>query len=214
MTNIFTNLQSWMSLPVKDALSRVDYSIVDQPDALPENRAMRLRALTYFEPRDTRVVIIGQDPYHTKGKANGLCFGINPDWVGERLYSSFGNVVNEVLTSTGQRVTDYSLESWAKQGVLLLNTRLSVAENRPMSHAQCGWEAVVQALLETMLHTGVRPTWFLWGKEAQSYAPLARKFNCNVLTASHPTKYSATRGNQPFVGCRHFAAVDSIKWGE
>lgn len=172
------------------------------------------RSLRYFVPAHTRVVILGQDPYHTPGKACGLSFGLSPTWVkntGYKPHSSIKNVLDEVTRSTGQVVQDLSLESWAKQGVLLLNTRLTCAPHKPMSHAGMGWEQVVSVILDRVVEASDARV-MAWGAEARSVA--RQHFEPGrILAASHPCKYSATRGTRPFVGCGHFAEFPGIKWG-
>lgn len=212
MSSLFENMNSWLQTkPVQLAMAKLDYEIIDRPDTIPVS-PLRYRALHYFKPQETQVVIIGQDPYHTPGKANGLAFGVSDDFIGDAWSGSLGNIQKEIHRSTGLRLTERTLESWARQGALLLNTRLTVSEGRPLSHAQVGWQEVVEALLLEILRTGTRPTFLLWGKEAQSYVELAQSFRCHVFTASHPSPLSASRGPEPFIGCDHFARCSKINW--
>lgn len=181
-------------------------------------------ALEYFRPEETSVIILGQDPYHSVNengirKANGLAFGINPKWEGPRLYSSFGNIAAEV-TRAGYELTDYSLSQWANQRILLLNTRLTVEKGKPMSHANCGWEPVVDSILRQAARDDV--IWLLFGAEARK---AASKYPGIKLAVSHPCKYSATRGSSvapAFVGSNIFGVANEvleelgrpvIKWG-
>lgn len=202
---------AWLTPDLFEALRAVSSRALEE-SVLP--REWTLRALRHFRPEETRVVILGQDPYPTSGKANGLAFGLNPEWVqrtGYRPHSSFAAILGEVHRTEGPGELDWSLESWAKQGVLLLNTRLSVAPGRPMSHAGMGWEAAVAAIL---VQVPANAVWLAWGAEATR---VARRYAAtgHLHHASHPCKYSATRGRYPFVGCGHFAAARGyagIQW--
>lgn len=198
-----------------DLFLRKNHQIVLAEDALPEEKGDLFRALSYFPPEETRVVILGQDPYHTRGKANGLAFGIHPAFEGPRN-SSILNISLELKRSTGQQLTDWTLESWAKQGVLLLNTRLSVKEGSPLSHDGIGWEDLVYSLLREVIQTTrEKPVlWLVWGTQAlKSVGPLLLPATHPALFTSHPCSFSASRG---FLGCGHFTheLASKIIWGE
>lgn len=178
------------------------------------------RALGYFAPAETRVVILGQDPYHTKGKACGLSFGIARSWAesnpGKILYSSFGNVWAEATGRTEISFPEVELEQWARQGVLLLNTQLTVEEGKPLSHAGM-WDEFVAAILQQVPSD---VAWLAWGTEARAVAEKYAKPEL-LISTSHPCKYSATRGNNPFVGSKCFdkaneyltsVGKEPIKW--
>lgn len=180
------------------------------------------RAFSFFSPPACNVVILGQDPYHTEGKASGLAFGYNQRYTGP-VNSSLSNILAEVKRTEGEEMNDTSLEGWARQGVLLLNTRLTVAPGKPMSHAGKGWENNVREILFLLAHGDTLPRVFmLWGREAQLLFASAvgdeattRKL---VLRASHPCEYSA---HISFTKCGHFrdantflllSGEDSIDW--
>ncbi|MEO1639139.1 MAG: uracil-DNA glycosylase [Pseudomonadota bacterium] len=177
--------------------------------------ALTFAALRHFQPDETRVVILGQDPYHTPGKADGLAFSI-PEGFGGRL-DSLGNIFKEIQSDTGQNRTKTSLDDWADQGVLLLNTALTVPPGKPGAHARMGWAKLVQQVL-ARLNTTPR-AFLLWGKPAQGYAkPLAPHHL--ILNSSHPSPLSAHRG---FFGSRPFSKVNQwlmkrgeepIHWGD
>lgn len=187
-----------------------------------------LRAFQFFYPEDTRAVILGQDPYHTPGKASGLAFGYNkafegkPDASMKMLLKELGNC-NLLSYEPDEKhgavpVFDYSLESWARQGILLLNTKLTVLEGQPLSHAGIGWEDVVGKVLKYLLENVDEVTYMLWGKEAlHTYAKALLmsdpKYHV-VLPTSHPSPLSATRGVNPFVGSKQFLKVPHINWGK
>lgn len=168
---------------------------------------------------NTKVVILGQDPYHTPGKASGIAFGYRQGYDGP-IDSSLYNIMTEVANDMNQAVTDITLESWAKQGVLLLNTRLTTEQGRPLAHKGLGWEEEIGYFLERLGDSIGPHVYMLWGKEAQGYRKyINSKYNL-VLETSHPCKFSAHRG---FLGCKHFSQAnqwlkdngrEEIIWGE
>lgn len=204
----------WLTPSVMAVCDGIDDALVGEGTA-PGARLV-FEAFRHFEPHETRVVILGQDPYHTPGKARGVSFGIARDWVGRRDYSSFGNIVREIESCERSRRRAprggdgdldprwSTLQHWVDQGVLLLNTRLSVFEGRPMSQADAGWDAVVRATLEPLLLPDYFPcVWLCWGAEASDFVRrLDLPSRSIVIDTSHPSKYSATRGRVPFVGSR------------
>ncbi|KJZ19973.1 uracil-DNA glycosylase [Loktanella sp. S4079] len=162
--------------------------------------ALTFAALQRCQPQDTRVVIIGQDPYHTPGKADGLAFSI-PDSFGGRL-DSLGNIFKEIQSDLGVTRSKTGLEDWADQGVLLLNTALTVLPGKPKCHAKIGWSKLVAQVLK---HLGDRPRAFiLWGGPAQTYARYIADDHL-VLTSAHPSPLSCHRG---FFGSRPFSKTN------
>jgi len=164
------------------------------------------RALACTPLAATRVVILGQDPYHGPGQAEGLAFSVPP---GQRLPPSLRNIFKELqrdLALTPPR--SGSLLAWTRQGVLLLNTCLSVEAGRAASHAKYGWQALTDDIIAAAFDD-VRPKVFmLWGAHAQSKAPLLGGTAAGrhlVLQCNHPSPLSATRPPAPFAGCGHFA---------
>lgn len=169
---------------------------------------------------DIKVVILGQDAYHTKDKANGLAFGYNTAYTGP-LDASLFNIIKEVYNSTGQKVTDLSLKSWAEQGVLLLNTRLTTETGRPLAHKGLGYEPVIKDYITELSKSHRNLVFMLWGKEAQNFMSAINNDNGHlILITSHPSPYSADLG---FNGCGHFVKANvfladcgkrPIVWGE
>lgn len=165
-----------------------------------------LRALELTPPEQVRVVILGQDPYHSRGQAEGLAFSVAP---GVRLPPSLRNIFKEIERDRGTPppafpVPGGSLVRWAQHGVLLLNTTLTVEEGRPASHAGKGWEALTDAVI-THVAQGARPVVFmLWGSHAQAKRALIPSGRHQVLLANHPSPLSALRPPVPFIGCGHF----------
>lgn len=204
----------WADLPFfSDGYLTICRQLERESDVLPP-AALRFRALELTPPDATRVVILGQDPYHTPGKADGLAFSIPHGFPG-RL-DSLGNIFREIHEDTGVVRTRTDLADWAAQGVLLLNTALSVPKGRPKAHAQLGWHALVRQVIDRLAD---RPRAFvLWGGPAQGFAPTQEGHL--VLTSAHPSPLSAYRG---FFGSRPFSTVNrwlmergeaAIHWGD
>lgn len=168
------------------------------------NKEAIFHAFYHFYAENTKVVILGQDPYHTPGKANGLAFGHNP-YYGGPVNASLKNVFKECLESAGQCTADPTLTTWAQQGVLLLNTKLTTLEGRPNAHKNIGWEEVVTDYLKKLDKVCRYKVYMLWGREAQSYREHLDERNNLILEAAHPSPFSARRG---FFGCDHFAAAN------
>ncbi|KQI73147.1 uracil-DNA glycosylase [Loktanella sp. 5RATIMAR09] len=193
-----SDLGAWGDLPFfAQDLPRIATQI--DGDFLPPP-ALTFAALKRTQPAATRVVILGQDPYHTPGKADGLAFSI-PTGFGGRL-DSLGNIFKEIQTDTGQRRTRTDLRDWADQGVLLLNTALTVPPGQPKAHAKLGWSTLVAQVLERL---NDRPRAFmLWGAPAHAYAKYLDQQHL-ILRAAHPSPLSAHRG---FFGSRPFSKVN------
>lgn len=166
-----------------------------------------LRALELTPLHAVHTVILGQDPYHGRGQAEGLAFSVAP---GVALPPSLRNIFKERLRDLGEPfpsapVPGGSLMAWAQHGVLLLNTCLTVEEGLPNSHSGQGWEALTDAVIRTVSQ-GTRPVAFLlWGANAQSKKNLIDSRRHLVLTANHPSPLSAMRPPLPFLGCSHFS---------
>ncbi|WP_147125106.1 uracil-DNA glycosylase [Shimia ponticola] len=174
-------------------------SIAADPRDIFPPEAARFRALDLCPPEKTRVVILGQDPYHTPGKADGLAFSI-PDTFGGRL-DALGNIFKEIQTDLGFIRTRTDLTDWAKQGVLLLNTALSVPSGTAKGHAKIGWGPLIE---QVITETAKRPTaYLLWGRDAQSRAPQGDQHL--ILKHTHPSPLSAYRG---FFGSRPFSTIN------
>lgn len=161
------------------------------------------RALHGLAPADVRVVILGQDPYHGRGQAQGLAFSVPDD---ERRPPSLRNILKEIAAEyPGVPVAANDLTPWTRQGVLLLNTSLTVEDGQPASHAKRGWEVVTDALIRLVAREPHPKVFMLWGAHAQAKQALLPPDNRHlVLTANHPSPLSALRPPQPFLGCGHF----------
>ena len=150
-----------------------------------------------------KVVIIGQDPYHGPGQANGLCFSVGE---GVPFPPSLQNILREVSADTGASMpTSGELERWAEQGVLLLNAVLTVRAHQAASHAGHGWETFTDAVVRAIAERKEGIVYMLWGSYAQRKGAIADPQKNLVLRAVHPSPLSAYRG---FFGCRHFSQAN------
>jgi uracil-DNA glycosylase len=158
-----------------------------------------------------KVVILGQDPYHQAGQAHGLAFSV-PE--GEKIPPSLKNIYKELASDTNKKVSGSgSLEHWAKQGVLLLNSTLTVEEGQPGFHQGWGWETFTDQVIKTVSAKKEHVVFLLWGKFAQDKEDLIDNYKHLVLKAPHPSPLSAHRG---FFGCQHFSKTNEflIKHGK
>ena len=163
------------------------------------------RALDLTPLEEVRVVILGQDPYHGPGQAHGLCFSV-PD--GVRPPPSLINIYRELESDLGIRPARHGfLEHWAKQGVLLLNSVLTVEMGRAASHRDRGWERFTDAVIREVNNKPEPVVFMLWGSYAQKKAAFVDGSRHLVLKAPHPSPLSAHSG---FLGCRHFSKANSF----
>lgn len=152
---------------------------------------------------DVKVVILGQDPYHGEGQAHGLSFSV-PDEI--KVPPSLRNIYKEIYSDLGKEIPESgNLESWAKQGVLLLNATLTVEQSNPGSHQGKGWEEFTDATIKKISDDKEHVVFLLWGKYAQAKAELIDESKHLVLKAPHPSPFSAHSG---FLGCKHFSKTN------
>ena len=150
-----------------------------------------------------KVVIIGQDPYHGEGQANGLCFSVGE---GVPFPPSLQNIFKEVQSDIGTPIpTSGNLDRWAEQGVLLLNSVLTVRAHQAASHAGCGWEQFTDAVVRAIAERKSGVVYMLWGSYAQKKGAIANPANNLILKSVHPSPLSSYRG---FFGCRHFSQAN------
>lgn len=151
-----------------------------------------------------KVVIIGQDPYHGKGQAHGLCFsvadGITPPPSLVNIFKELKNDLDIPIPQSG------NLTKWAQQGVLLLNALLTVRANQPASHHGKGWETFTDAVIRTISAKSAGVVFLLWGKFAQEKQALIDTSRHHILKAAHPSPFSAAN----FFGCRHFSKTNAL----
>lgn len=168
----------------------------------PPAQIFRAFDATPFE--QVRVVILGQDPYHGRGQANGLCFSVNPD---VRLPPSLQNIYKEMQSDLGQTPpVSGNLTHLASQGVLLLNATLTVEADQPGSHQNRGWEKFTDTAVATLNERRAGIVFLLWGAYAQKKGALLDHSKHLVLNAAHPSPFSAHSG---FFGCRHFSKTNA-----
>lgn len=163
-----------------------------------------------------KAVLLGQDPYHGRGQAHGLCFSVQP---GITPPPSLVNIYKELNADLGIPIPKHgTLTNWAEQGVLLLNASLTVRDGEPMSHAQIGWAEFTNAVIKKISDQKHNVIFILWGKFAQEKQVLIDETKHLVLKAAHPSPFSANNG---FLGCRHFSktndylvknGIDPIDW--
>lgn len=162
-------------------------------------------AFNMVGPYDVKVVIIGQDPYHGAGQAHGLCFSV-PD--GIHPPPSLVNIFKEITSDLGiERPQSGNLESWAKQGVLLLNSTLTVRANTPKSHFNKGWEIFTDRVIQILSEKQHGIVFLLWGAEAKQKVKFIDQSKHFILTTVHPSPLSAYGG---FFGCKHFSKTNEI----
>lgn len=162
-------------------------------------------SLRYTSFKDTKVVIIGQDPYHGEGQAHGLCFsvkkGVNPPPSLKNIYKELNSDIGMAIPSHGE------LTHWAKQGILLLNTVLTVREGQPNSHKGMGWEIFTDRIISELNRKEEPIIFLLWGANAEKKAQIITNPLHKKLITVHPSPLSASRG---FMGCKHFSKTNEL----
>lgn len=193
---------AWTHLPFfKDTLPAITTKLAgEQRLILPPERQI-FAALDACSPDTTRVVILGQDPYPTPGHAHGLAFSVEP---GVALPRSLKNIYKEMAEDLGTAPTTGDLRSWAAQGVLLLNSALTVPAGEANAHKNLGWSKLTEQVL-TELSTKPR-AFVLWGNHAQGFVPHIHGKHHFILKTAHPSPLSARRG---FFGSRPFSKVNA-----
>ena len=162
------------------------------------------KALRLSSYKNTKVVILGQDPYHGEGEANGLCFSVNP---GIKCPPSLLNIFKELNFDLGIKRTNTDLSDWASQGILMLNSIMSVKKDNPLSHKDRGWEIFTDAIIKKLSQKG-DVIFVLWGNYARSKKKLIS--SGYVIESAHPSPLSASRG---FLGSKPFSKInDRLKY--
>ena len=165
------------------------------------------KAFTLTPFSQVRVVILGQDPYHGEGQAEGMCFSVPSGII---VPPSLKNIYKEIESDLGVKkdMTDGNLEEWAKQGVFLLNTILTVVAHTPASHKGKGWEEFTDTVIKTISDTHEHVVFMLWGNYARSKKVLINQAKHMVLEAPHPSPFSCHTG---FFGCKHFSQCNEYR---
>lgn len=175
------------------------------PNSVFPKGSQIFRALDECPLGNLKVVILGQDPYPTEGHANGLCFSINPDV--RPFAKSLINIFKEIQEDLEKPIpSDGDLSRWAQQGVLLLNSILTVREGQPLSHQGKGWEEFTDKVIEVVNRECEHVVFFLWGSKAIEKAKDVDETKHLVLKSVHPSPLSAYRG---FFGCKHFSQANT-----
>jgi uracil-DNA glycosylase len=166
--------------------------------------SMIFRALELVDFYEAKVLILGQDPYHDLGQANGLSFSVNKEIM---IPPSLRNIFLELKSDLNIPIPQHGdLTFWAQQKILLLNSVLTVEHGKPNSHKELGWDKLTDQIISKLSKRG-NMIFVLWGKIAQSKLQLINKKTNKVLSAPHPSPLSAYRG---FFGCRHFSKINKI----
>lgn len=175
-----------------------------KPGAIFPKGDQIFRALNTCPLKNVKVVILGQDPYPTRGHAHGLCFSVEENV--KPFPKSLVNIFKEIESDLGQAFPENgSLVRWAEQGVLLLNAVLTVEEGMPESHARKGWEQLTDAIISALNNTSEHVVYLLWGSKAQEKASQVDSSKNLILKTVHPSPLSAYRG---FLGCKHFSKTN------
>ncbi len=168
----------------------------------PQNSEI-FNALKITELEQVKVVILGQDPYHGPGQAHGLCFSVNQ---GIKPPPSLVNIFKELNSDLQLPIPNHGcLTSWAKQGVLLLNSSLTVKAGLPLSHANLGWETFTDYIIQQISNHKENVAFVLWGSFAQKKSALINRSKHLILQAPHPSPLSSHRG---FFGSKHFSQIN------
>jgi len=212
MTTTKLHLHSEWKAFLKEELSSHNFQAIISALAIerkshnifPENEVI-FNALNLTIPSNIKVVILGQDPYHGKGQAHGLSFSV-PN--GVKIPPSLRNIYKELQSNLNHSISSNgNLESWAKQGVLLLNATLTVREKKAGSHQKLGWELFTDSIIKKISDKNEGVVFLLWGAFAQKKSVLIDPYKHHILTTTHPSPFSAYRG---FLGCKHFSKTNKI----
>ena len=216
-------LRSWREVTsqygLKDNLDSIKKKLADESllkkQIYPKSKDIfKAFELTSFE--DVKVIIVGQDPYHGPNQANGLAFSVNSD---TNFPPSLLNIYKEYSSDLSLSLpNDGDLSSWAKQGVLLLNSILTVESGHPGSHKNLGWEKFTNAIIRALSDKKKYLVFILWGAYAQSKKVFIDSSNHHIISSPHPSPLSAHRGffgSKPFSRCNEYLRankIDEINW--
>ena len=179
-------------------IAHIKKEILNKKNISPNKKDI-FRAFKFCSFSSTKVVIFGQDPYFQNGVANGLAFSVNED---KKIPASLKNIYKEINNDIGEiKNKNGSLDDWTRQGVLLLNSSLTVEVGIPGSHSNIGWEDFLREIVK-ILSCKQEVVFMLWGNHAKKYLQYIDSKDNLILTSSHPSPLSAYRG---FVGCKHFS---------
>jgi uracil-DNA glycosylase len=203
--------ESWKKVLIEEFNKPYFYALKEflveekkQYTVYPEGKNI-FNAFVYTPFSKVKVVIIGQDPYHGPGQAHGLSFSV-PEGIAKP--PSLQDIFKELQTDVGKEIPESgNLESWARQGVMLLNATLTVRANQPGSHQKHGWETFTDTVIKTLSAEKNGLVFLLWGRFAHDKEQLIDSTKHFVLKAAHPSPFSAYHG---FFGCKHFSQTNEI----
>ena len=199
----FDALDDEMKVSFKELCKTIVARYQANPDKIYPPKSEVFAAFNLTSIANVKVVILGQDPYPTESVANGLCFSVSPTAI---IPKSLKNIFLELKNDVGKEIPlNGDLSAWAKQGVLLLNTVLTVEKGKPDSHAGIGWERFTDAIIKVLTTQNNPVVFILWGAKAQQKIPLIDQSNHLILTAPHPSPLSVYRG---FLGSKHFSKAN------
>ncbi len=210
MKVVLDNALSWQAvlakefnMPYMQTLKNFLRSEKDAEKVIYPHSSNWFHALEMTPVKNVKVVILGQDPYHQAGQAHGLCFSVLP---GIKTPPSLANIYKELETNLGISPANHGyLDSWAEQGVLLLNAVLTVEDSKANAHQGKGWELFTDKIIEAINIECEHVVFLLWGSYAQKKGAIIDSERHLVLKAPHPSPLSAHRG---FFGCQHFSQVN------
>lgn len=190
----------------KELTTSVREKYKEKPNQIFPKANQIFRAFDLCPPENLKVVILGQDPYPTRGHAHGLCFSVEENV--RPLPKSLQNIFKEIQSDLGIAIPENgNLVRWAEQGVLLLNSVLTVEEGRPESHKGIGWEQFTDAVIEVINKQQNGIIFLLWGSKAIAKSDFIDTKRHRILSAPHPSPLSAHRG---FFGCKHFSKTNQL----
>lgn len=192
------NSNNFRAIISKLEIEKIKYNI------FPENDSI-FNAFNFTKPSEIKAVIIGQDPYHGKGQANGLSFSVPK---GVKIPPSLSNIFKELQSDLNlPKSSNGNLHSWAREGVLLLNSTLTVREKKAGSHQRLGWEQFTDRIIKKISDKKNGVIFLLWGSFAHKKSVLINTNKHHILETSHPSPLSSYRG---FTGCKHFSKTNEI----
>ncbi len=184
-------------------LEKVSYAYTNSVVYPPKEDIFRVYKL--LDLNDIKVVILGQDPYHTKGMADGIAFSVKNNF--GKTPPSLVNIFKEIERDLCIKNTNTDLKNWVNQGVFLLNTTLTVEEGKPASHSKFGWEMLTKETVKQISNSNSNVVFLLWGNYAQRFEKYIDTNKHTILKTSHPSPLSVTKG---FRGCGHFSRLQEI----
>lgn len=200
--NLYNKIPNdWKDYYDKEDIDKVEKYISEKNDLViyPDIKNI-FNFIKHFKPEDTKVVIIGQDPYHD-GNALGYAFGIPKD--SKKVNISLKNIFTELENNYKNTQNDYSLSSWIQQGVLLLNKSLTVEKGNPNSHRLI-WRIITRKFIKRLSENYNNIVFMLWGNDARELTLYIVDNDHKILESTHPSGFSANKGNMSFIGSNHF----------